>query len=47
MRDPSFCSLTRAITCELRFEEACRGEWDSMTAYAEDFTKSTGLYDLV
>ena len=28
------------------FEEAYRGEWDSLRAYAEDWAESTGLYDL-
>ena len=28
------------------FEDAYRGEWDSLRAYAEDWAESTGLYDL-
>jgi len=36
-RDPSD---TRA------FEDAYRGEWDSLHDYAEDWAESTGLYDL-
>jgi antirestriction protein len=28
------------------FEDAYRGEWDSLHDYAEDFAESTGLYDL-
>jgi antirestriction protein len=27
------------------FEDAYRGEWDSLRAYAEDYAESTGLYD--
>jgi antirestriction protein len=28
------------------FEDAYRGEWDSLRAYAEDWAESTGLYDI-
>ena len=28
------------------FEDAYRGEWDSLRGYAEDFAESAGLYDL-
>jgi len=28
------------------FEDAYRGEWDSMRAYAEEWAESTGLYDM-
>lgn len=28
------------------FEDAYRGEWDSLRAYAEDYAESTGLYDV-
>jgi antirestriction protein len=27
------------------FEDAYRGEWDSLRAYAEDYAESTGMYD--
>jgi antirestriction protein len=27
------------------FEDAYRGEWESLRAYAEDYAESTGLYD--
>lgn len=27
------------------FEDAYRGEWDSLRAYAEDYADSTGMYD--
>jgi antirestriction protein len=27
------------------FEDAYRGEWDSLRAYAEDWAESAGLYD--
>jgi antirestriction protein len=35
-RDPSDVSA---------FEDAYRGEWDSLRAYAEDFAEQTGMYD--
>lgn len=28
------------------FEDAYRGEWDSLRAYAEDYAESTGMYDV-
>lgn len=36
-RDPSDVSA---------FEDAYRGEWDSLRAYAEDYAESTGMYDV-
>jgi antirestriction protein len=27
------------------FEDAYRGEWDSLRAYAEDYAEQTGMYD--
>ena len=27
------------------FEDAYRGEWDSLRAYAEDYAESTSMYD--
>lgn len=35
-RDPSELSA---------FEDAYRGEWDSLRAYADDYAESTGMYD--
>ena len=36
---------SRDATDSEAFEDAYRGEWDSLHDYAEDFAESTGLYD--
>jgi antirestriction protein len=33
------------VTDMQSFEDAYRGEWDSLRAYAEDYAESTGMYD--
>ncbi|MGC2372862.1 MAG: antirestriction protein ArdA [Solirubrobacteraceae bacterium] len=33
------------VTDVQAFEDAYRGEWDSLRAYAEDYAESTGMYD--
>jgi antirestriction protein len=33
------------VTDTQSFQEAYRGEWDSLRAYAEDYAESTGMYD--
>jgi antirestriction protein len=33
------------VTNMQSFEDAYRGEWDSLRAYAEDYAESTGMYD--
>jgi antirestriction protein len=36
---------SRDATDMQSFEDAYRGEWDSLRAYAEDYAESTGMYD--